>query len=306
MHIENYEAWLRSQYGKFFAENFPLRYTRKYWTVEAKKLTTNWIGNRMYRPDLEEVLRGAMTGDTPNTYYAQEMRYPVCGGFKAFLSGMVGTCDIRLRKKAISIDTKKKKVEFADGTHAHYERLVSSIPLPELIDIIKDSTEYIREAAKKLAWTSVALISLGFNRPDIPQYLWFYIYDEEIFPARAYSPSKKSKNNVPEGYSSLQFEIYYSKYGKLRLPNHNLVEHIIKKSAEMGIFDKKDIVFEDYRIIKYANVIFNENIDKMRDAVLDYLKQKEIIPVGRFGEWDYYWSDQSLLSGKKISEMEKV
>ena len=38
--IENYEEWLRVQYGNYFAENFPFKYTRKYWGVEPEELET--------------------------------------------------------------------------------------------------------------------------------------------------------------------------------------------------------------------------------------------------------------------------
>ena len=36
--------------------------------------------------------------------------------------------------------------------------------------------------------------------------------------------------------------------------------------------------------------------------IQDYLKSVGIISIGRFGEWDYFWSDQSLLSGIKGAE----
>jgi len=108
MQDENYEQWLRCQYGDYFAENFPIVYTRKYWTVEAKELTTSWIGNRMYKPTLEEVLMGAMSENTPNTYYADEMRYPKFGGYKSFLKYMTEKCDIRLNKKVALIDPNRR------------------------------------------------------------------------------------------------------------------------------------------------------------------------------------------------------
>jgi hypothetical protein len=37
----------------------------------------------MYRPKLEEVLRGALTSETPNVHYIQSFRYPKQGGFAA-------------------------------------------------------------------------------------------------------------------------------------------------------------------------------------------------------------------------------
>jgi hypothetical protein len=37
--------------------------------------------------------------------------------------------------------------------------------------------------------------------------------------------------------------------------------------------------------------------DEARKVVRDYLSSVGIETIGRFGEWDYLWSDQSLMSG---------
>ena len=63
--IENYEEWLKAQYGNYFSEHFPIPYTRKYWTLEAKDLSTTWVGNRMYQPNIKEVLKDAETRFPP-------------------------------------------------------------------------------------------------------------------------------------------------------------------------------------------------------------------------------------------------
>ena len=93
--IINYEEWLRIQFGDYFAENFPMVYTKKYWTVEAKELGLKWIGNRLYKPSYEEVKAGCESSSTPNTYYAKEMRYPLKGGYKSFLKPMVKEINIK-------------------------------------------------------------------------------------------------------------------------------------------------------------------------------------------------------------------
>jgi len=31
---------------------------------------------------------------------------------------------------------------------------------------------------------------------------------------------------------------------------------------------------------------------------MEYLRTNDIIPAGRFGDWDYLWSDQAFNSGK--------
>jgi protoporphyrinogen oxidase len=295
--INNYEEWLRAQYGNYFAENFPMVYTEKYWTLEAKDLETKWVGNRMYMPSLEEVRNGCYTDITPNTYYAKEMRYPLQGGYKSFLNPMVDSAKILTNHNITSIDLDFKKVNCENGKSLFFNNLISSLPLPEICRLIKNIPINVLEAAQKLNFTSGYLISLGFNKPDILKNLWFYIYDKDILPARVYSPSLKSLDNVPVGCSSLQAELYFNKGQKLNIPDSELLDNVIEKFISIGLFNAEDIVVKDIRTEKYANVIFDHNIYENRKIVVDYLESNKIISVGRFGEWDYFWSDQSMMSG---------
>lgn len=292
--LGNYEQWLRLQYGDYFAEHFPMVYTRKYWMREAKDLETKWIGNRLYQPSVEEVVQGAYTEETPITYYAKEMRYPKQGGYKQFLSALAKDQDIRYNQEVISIDPSQKIITTHTKEQYHYERVISSLPLPVVVKMIKNVPEAILNAADKLHCTCGYLISIGLRNKNIPPYLWWYIYDEDILPARVYSPSLKSPDNVPEGCSSLQLEIYCEKdqYSKEELYNRS-----VKRFIELGIIKEEDILFTDVRFEPYANVIFDHNIYEARKIVRDYLYGVGIETIGRFGEWDYLWSDQSLLSG---------
>jgi protoporphyrinogen oxidase len=295
----NYRDWLLHQYGRYIAERFPIRYTRKYWTVPAESLTTDWIGNRMYRPALSEVLQGAMSADTPNTYYAEEMRYPQKGGYRTFLEPMLANADVRCGMRAVRIDPRRKSVEFADGTVRHYEFLISSLPLPVLIEMMEGAPTSVRDAASGLWATSVALVSMGFTRPDAAKHLWFYIYDEKIMAARAYSPSLKSPDNAPAGCSSLQFEVYYSRNRPLQMQPDHLAEHITDAVVKIGIAERSDIAFVDTRTIPFGNVAFDHGMHERRETIRAYLRTQGILSVGRFGEWDYLWSDQSLMSGRR-------
>jgi protoporphyrinogen oxidase len=296
--ISNYEEWLRVQYGNYFAENFPMVYTQKYWTVPANALETKWVGERMYKPTLEEVEKGCLSDLTPNTYYTKEMRYPVKGGYKTFLNPMVEGLDIRTNSKVNEIDCDLKKIILSNNEVLDYDNLISSLPLPEICKLIKNVPENVLNASKKLNYTSGYLVSLGFNKPEIANKLWFYIYDKEILPARVYSPSLKSPDNAPEGCSSLQAEIYFNKGEKLRLSDSEILEETIKKFIEIGLFKNEDLIVKDIRTENYANVVFDHHIYENRKIVLDFLSENNIISIGRFGEWDYFWSDQSLLSGR--------
>lgn len=297
--ISDYAEWLRVQYGDYFAENFPFAYTRKYWGVEAKQLETKWVGNRLHVSPLPEVLRGAFAEQQENFYYTKFMNYPKKGGFRSIMNECRKGLDIRLNKKAVRIDTAAKQVEFADGTVENYDNLISSLPLPEIIKMISDVPENVQNAAKQLRWTCGYQVSLGFNRPDVAKYLWFYIYDEDVPPARVYSPNLKSPDNAPEGCSSLQAEIFFANGAKV-VDKNIILQKTVEKLKEICQFNDSDVVVKDIRFEPYANIIFTPEIYESRKVVREWLQARGIKTIGRFGEWDYLWSHQAFESGMKV------
>lgn len=297
--IDNYEQWLRIQFGNYFAEHFPMKYTKKYWMCEAKELETRWVGQRIYQPSVEEVIKGSQTADTPVTYYAKEMRYPASGGYRQFFSLLAEGTDIRYGKEVTNIDTTKKTVKTSDNTTYHFTRLISTLPLNLYPSLMPGMPEDIKEAARMLKATSGYHVSIALKTKDIPPYLWWYIYDEDILAARVYSPSLKSPNNAPEGCSSLQMEVYCAENA---FTEQELKERTVGKLIEIGIIKEEDILFTHIGFEAYANVIFDKNIYVCREKVRKYLISQGIEPIGRFGEWGYLWSDQSLLSGLNVDK----
>lgn len=295
--IENYEQWLRIQFGNYFAEHFPMKYTKKYWMCEAKELETRWVGQRIYQPSVEEVIEGSQIADTPVTYYAKEMRYPETGGYRQFFSLLAEGTDIRYGKEVTNIDTIQKTVKTSDNTTYHFTRLISTLPLNLYPSLMPGMPEEIKAAARMLKATSGYHVSIALKTKDIPPYLWWYIYDEDILAARVYSPSLKSPKNAPEGCSSLQMEVYCAKDA---FTEHEIKERTVGKLIEMGIVKEEDILFTHIGFEAYANVIFDKNIYVCREKVRKYLISQGIEPIGRFGEWGYLWSDQSLLSGLNV------
>ena len=152
--------------------------------------------------------------------------------------------------------------------------------------------------------TSGYMISLGFDKPDIAKHLWFYIYDEDILSARVYSPNLKSPDNVPEGCSSLQAEVFWANTTKK--PDERIIlDNTIKSLVKMGICEENDIIVKDIRYEKYANVIFDKDIYKNRQVVLDYLSEVGVESIGRFGRWDYLWSHQAFKTGMELTQLNK-
>jgi len=257
----------------------------------------------MRRANVREVLKGAFTPETPNHYYASEMRYPKRGGYRAFVEPLMNDAEIHINHQVAEIFLKRRMVRFTNGQLVKFEKLISTLPLPNLIKIIDMVPDDVRSAAETLFATSIDLISVGFHKPNVQPYLWFYIYDKDIFAARAYSPSIKSADNAPENCSSLQFEIYSSTRKPQNYSPAEMKANTFMALKKMGLVEKNDeIVLMHHKRLNWGNVVFDIGMEERRDHVLEWLKSIGIISAGRFGEWDYLWSNQAFISGMKAVE----
>jgi protoporphyrinogen oxidase len=298
--IRNYEDWLRASFGNTFAETFPIEYTIKYHTTTAANMNTEWIGPRLYRPNLEEVFRGALQAKSDDVHYITGFRYPSSGGFVAYLEPFRKIADIKLGHKVVRIDPKMRLLHFENGATAAYEGLVSSIPLPELIPMIVGAPRDILDAAARLACSEAVIVSLGIDRADLVDAHWSYFYDRDIFFTRLSTPHLQSPNNVPPGCGSLQAECYYSKkYRPLDRRPEGCIEPVIADLKRCGVLRETDrIMFRHAMHIPYANVIFDLESTPAVAAVHGFLDDIDIGYCGRYGDWAYIWTDQSFVSGE--------
>jgi protoporphyrinogen oxidase len=302
--IKNYEDWLLAAYGRTFAEQFPGQYTFKYHTTPARNLTTDWMGPRMYRPNLEEMLHGALSPITPNVHYIQKFRYPRQGGFTAYLSKWAKTTHMELNHEVVRIEPKLRQVTFKNGLTTGYDALISSIPLPELVKLIAGIPRDVVAAAERLACSACVLVNIGSGRDDFADTHIDYFYDlDVIFPRISY-PHMMAKSNAPAGCGSVQVEIYFSpKYRPFTGKAEDYIEPTLRDLVRCGVLrEDEKIVFKNAVYIPYANIIFDHDRAAALKRVQDYLDEVGIQACGRYGEWGYFWTDDSIKSGERAAE----
>lgn len=302
--IANYEDWLVAAYGRWFADEFPVKYTEKYHTTHPRNLTTEWIGPRMYRPSLEEVLRGALAPAAPNAHhYITGFRYPSHGGFMSYLEKWAGGVTMKLGHEVVGIDPREKVLSFASGEQARYDGLVSSIPLPDLVPLIAGVPHDVRAAARQLACSGCVLVNVGIGRPDLTPAHISYYYDRDIVFSRTSSPHLMSPHNVPPGCGSVQAEVYFSrKYLPLTGDPADWVPPVLRDLKRVGLLREDDtVLFSDAKQIDYANIIFDHDRPAALATVHGFLAEARIRHCGRYGDWAYYWTDDSYKSGERAA-----
>ena len=301
--IENYQDWLVAAYGPTFANTFPGEYTKKYHTTEAANLTTDWLGPRLYRGDLEQVLRGALEPETPDLHYIDKFRYPTNGGFVSYLDKFLPLADQHYEHRVTAIDMAAGILKFKNGETAGFDRLISSVPLPALLPLIAGAPADIVEKARKLACTRTVIVNIGLRRDDISRAQWTYFYDLDICFSRLSFPHLLSPNTVPRGCGSIQAELYFSdKYRPLKGFHADLIEPVIADLIRCGLVREGEEIVHKSSWATSGNVIFDHDRPRGLADVHAYLDEIGVAYCGRYGDWGYMWTDESFASGERAAQ----
>jgi protoporphyrinogen oxidase len=299
---DNYEQWLHQAFGPVFAETFPAAYTRKYWTREPRDLSTDWVSARVYSPKVEEVLRGAAAPLDYETHYITVARYPNKGGFARYLHLFLHGAQISFGHRVERIDVANRRLYFGNGTEVAYRELVSTIPLPTFIACCLDAPGEIREAAAALRCTDLLLVEVAARHPRRRDEHWMYVYDEDKYSTRINFTEGLAPANAPAGMTGLQVEVYGSPERPLD-PAEVVAESVVDELVEMGLVDDADAVANvQTRHVPWANVIFDHQRAGALATLEPYLDRMGVHRAGRFAEWAYFWTDDCILSGRRIAE----
>ena len=281
--IKNYADWLLASFGRTFAEQFPMQYTRKYHLTTAENMSIDWLGPRIYRPSLEEVLRGAISPSSPHVHYITHFRYPKNGGFESYLKKFVPLGNLKLNHELASIDPRTRELTFSNGLVTRYDSLISSVALPDLIQMIQGAPNEVLDAAGRLACSTVVLVNIGVNRENLSNAHMTYFYDEDICFTRLGFPHMLSATNAPAGMGR--------------------IEPVITDLRRCGLLrDDDKILCKKTMKLRYANIIFDLDRAAALKTVHGYLDELGIAYCGRYGEWGYMWTDESFKSGEQAAE----
>lgn len=303
----NYEEWMYKHIGRGFAETFLIPYSEKFWTVHPREMTFEWTENRVPHPSSWQVLRGALWAKRTAVGSNATFMYPEGpGGYEGFVSATArGAGPVHLEQRATRVDPVGRRVRFNDAYDVEYGKLVSTIPMPDLIDICTDVPDDVREAAALLRANSIMVVNIGVARPRLRPYHWVHFPEPDVSFFRISYPSNFSDAVCPPGCSSISAEVSFSAARPLQ--REGLVDRVIADLIRVGALGAEDrILATDTSEIRYAYCIYDM---RRRDAVQrarSWLKSVGIVPTGRYGLWCYFWSHEAMLAGRRAGARESA
>jgi len=298
----SFKDWILDNMGEGIARHFMVPFNEKLWQVSLDELTSDWVSWLVPKPNLKDVINGALGIKDKAFGYNPTFLYPAQGGIsvlpRAFLPGVRA---IAYGCELIEVETKRRRVTFSDGRVEEYETLVSTIPVPELVRRCTDLPKATREAAGGLRCASVYNVNLGVARAKVSDKHWIYFPEPEFPFYRVGFPMNFSPSLGPPGCSSLYVEV--SHQPTHAVPEAALIQRIRDGLERAGIFQPDDeLVVADVKDIRYAYVLFDKHRARALPAILEELARRGIHSIGRYGRWEHTSMEDAMAQGKQLAE----
>ncbi|MEM0241074.1 MAG: FAD-dependent oxidoreductase [Candidatus Nezhaarchaeales archaeon] len=285
--------WIYSMYGSWIARNYLEPYNKKIWKRPLDQISLEWVSipGRLPLPDWKEVVKAAV--GLPSTGYIEQavFYYPAKGGIEALFNSVYEKAlalgvRVLTNFQCLSLRANDNGI-IVNNTIKARKYLINTIPLPDLVKVI-DEYDYATTYLKHFDYNKVVVIAVGVNRPA-PSCHWIYVPDERIVFHRYAWVSNYSPNNAPPNHSLALLEITIKKDEDVA---KSLVASALRDFLELTDLKEDNIVFVKPYLNEYGYPIHNLKIKEARDAILGWLKKKNILSIGRWGSWFYYNMDQ--------------
>ncbi|MFQ5902864.1 MAG: protoporphyrinogen/coproporphyrinogen oxidase [Candidatus Binatia bacterium] len=297
----DFRTWILQTFGRGIAKHFMIPYNEKLWRENLSEMTADWVSWSVPKPDLEEVIQGALGRQEKAFGYNPTFLYPKRGGIAVLAQSMSKKLEgIQYGYEAIRLDIKKKILTFANGETVSYNVLISTIPLPHLL-AMSNARGFIRRAAEQLKYIGVWVLNLGVAEKTVTDKHWIY-FPERQFPFyRVGFPSNFSPGVAPKGCTSMYVEVSYrsdepvdSQYLKRKILDDLQQARLLKS--------KKNVVVADTKNIPVAYVIFYHHRQRVLEPIREYLESHNIYSIGRYGRWDYFSMEDAIMDGRALAK----
>lgn len=293
-------AWVRWRFGEGIARHFMDPYNRKVWKRDLDALSSDWVAGRVPDAPIDDVLRSAVGIRTEGYTHQSTFYYPARGGFQAITDGIASTLLDRVRLRTPVKDLERRGGGWLVNGEA-FDRVVSTLPLTDLPRWIAGMPASVAAAMTGLEFNSITCILVALNRAKHPALSWIYLPHDEQGPTnRVTYMSNYAPSNAPAGKSSFLCEVTHP--GGAPTPGPELEREVIDGLVRAGLCTRDEVLFTDRVSTRHAYVVFDHAYGARRATAFAWLDAQGIVPLGRFGRFEYDNSDQCVIKARALAQ----
>ncbi len=304
----NFLEWIYAVFGEGMAEEYLIPYNRKLWKTPLEKITLEWVGGRVPNPPLDDIIRAAV-GETVEAYTHQLVfMYPKRGGIEALARGIVADAENAGAEIHASAPVEKVRslgsnlsVEYSGG-EIECERIIYTAPLTAAPRIIEGLSSESRALLSRLRSVPLAVVGIG-ARVKPPFIHWVYFPGEETIFHRLAVLSRYSAHNAPRGRASFIAEVSFRSVDELRSAGDDtIIRKVIEGMESIGLIKVSDVETASVWKWGHAYPVYDAARSEALKRAIPELKKLGIIPVGRFGAWEYLNMDAVYSRGVEAAD----
>jgi protoporphyrinogen oxidase len=290
----NFEEFSRAHFGEGISKHFMLPYNEKLWGVPARAITSEWCQRFVPLPQLQDVIAGAVGHTSREMGYNKSFVYPRLGVGELANAMQRELVDLELGQAPKAIDHKRRTLHF-EGKTVQYDHLISTIPLPKLVDLLEDPPREVLEARQCLRHNHLYYLDLALEVQSELDLHWVYVPEARYPFYRVGCYSNFSPAMAPEGKANLYVELAEREDPDLG----QLLPRVVNGLIEMGWFRSSfDVRFARLRRIDHAYVIFDHDYSGALGQIEPFLETHGIASTGRYGAWTYCSMEDALVAGR--------
>lgn len=289
--VNNFREFNLAHFGEGIANYFMLPYNFKVWAHPAEMMSTDWIGERVATIDIERILRNIVEQKDdvifgPHNWF----KFPLYGGTGGLFSRYLPYIrdHLQLNSPAISVNTQKRTITFANGSTTEYDFLLSTMPLTELLAMTDGVPTEISKYSKDLLYSSGYSLGVGIDRPTETDKCWIYFPEDSTPFYRITYLSQYSPHMAPPNTTLFLAETSESTYK--RVNRERLLAETIDGLITVGLMEEheRDLIIATRVIpVKYWYPIPTLHRDRALAVIQPYLMKQNVFSRGRFGSWLY-------------------
>jgi protoporphyrinogen oxidase len=296
----DFKSWIQWRFGDGIAKHFMNPYNEKIWKRPLEQITSGWVAGRVPDAPVDDVLRSSIGIRTEGYTHQSIFFYPKKGGFQPITDGLTTTLVDRIRLNT-PVESLTRNGDSWRVNGEEFDMVINTIALDLLPGIVEGIPDDVAQAMRGLAFNSVQCYLIALSRPEHPDLSWIYLPHHEQGPVnRITYLSNYSPGNAPEGKTSFLAEVTFDGHGPL--PKPETVDEVIDGMVYAGLVNKDEILFTDHTECSHAYVVYDHDLDERRRISIDWCEQNGIVPLGRFGHYDYHNSDQCVIASREMAD----
>jgi protoporphyrinogen oxidase len=301
---DNFFDWIHYAFGAGFAQRFFLPFNQKFFKLDLHELTTEWAQWSVPRPELRDVVNGALGIREREFGYNPEFYYPAEG-----IEQLPRALTARLERpvetgvELVELITSERRARLSNGEQLPYGRMIATLPLDRLLALTVDLPAELRTAAQGLRVLSVACVNLGLRGGLNTDQHWVYVPEA---PYRFHRIGVYSNfMPAPAGSSSLYLEVSLPGpvSDPLRAEVVPLMEEAMAQFQGVPVWDGDAGRIEEKMtmLIPHAYVIYDRHRERWLPRMISWYAERGIELAGRYARWEYATMEDALRQGKEVA-----